>query len=146
MWRSCPGAGVFAIKDSLILMVLHERDGKYRWELPSGLVNPGESFEETAARETREETGVCPSVGELLCTVVIDEPLLEYRSINAYFRAVAPEDAMPQTSLKEGRISAAAYVNIAQLRARDIHPVDRRILSMWRRRPDRQAFHIYIKL
>ena len=146
MWRSCPGAGLLVVRDELVLMVLHERDGVYRWELPSGVVDPNESFEQTAARETLEETGIQAAAGELLCTVVIDEPSLEYRSVNAYFRAKAPGAAMPQANPRERRISSVAFVDLAQLRSRDIHPVDRRILNMWRRKPDRPPYHIYIKL
>lgn len=146
MWRSCPGAGVLIVRDELVLMVLHERDGVYRWELPSGVVDLGESFEQTAARETLEETGIHAAVGELLCTVVIDESSLEYRSVNVYFRAKAPGDAVPQANPRERRISSVAFVDLAQLRSRDIHPVDRRILNMWRRKPDRPPYHIYIRL
>jgi 8-oxo-dGTP diphosphatase len=32
--------------------------GYHRWVLPKGLVNSGESFEQAATREVREETGV----------------------------------------------------------------------------------------
>jgi NUDIX domain-containing protein len=52
MWRSLPGAGVLVVRDYRVLMVRHERSGRYRWELPSGLVDPGETFEQAAERET----------------------------------------------------------------------------------------------
>ena len=52
MWRSHPGAGVLVVKDDRVLMVRHERSGRYRWELPSGLVDAGETFEQAAERET----------------------------------------------------------------------------------------------
>jgi 8-oxo-dGTP diphosphatase len=146
MWRSYPGAGVLVVRDELVLMVLHERDGVYRWELPSGVVDFGESFEQTATRETVEETGIHAAVGELLCTVVIHEPSLEYRSVNTYFRAKAPDDAVPQANTRERRISSVAFMDLAQLRSREIHPVDRRILNMWRRKPDRGPYHIHITL
>jgi len=146
MWRSVPGAGVLVVRDGRVLMVLHERGGMYRWELPSGVVDPGESFEETAARETLEETGISVEVGPLLCTAVMDIPNEEYRGINAYFHAEALDDAMPHTSPKKERIAAAAYVDLATISPLEIHPVDRRILSVWRRRPDRPAYFVYIRL
>jgi hypothetical protein len=45
MWQSIPGAGVLAVRDGHVLMVLHERDGICRWELPSGIVEHGESYQ-----------------------------------------------------------------------------------------------------
>lgn len=145
MWQSVPGAGVLAIRDGHVLMVLHERDGVCRWELPSGIVEHGESLEVTAARETLEETGVRVSVGCLLCTVVMDVPDEAYRGINAYFRTTVQGNRMPR--LGDGEpIHDVRFVDLSTLRPRDIHPVDRRILNMWRRKPDRPPYHIYIKL
>ena len=43
------------------ILLQHRDDG--RWGLPGGLMELGESFEETARRETAEETGLTP--GEL---------------------------------------------------------------------------------
>lgn len=40
-----------------------------RWQLPKGIVDPGESFEVTAVRETREEAGVETDVLGLIETV-----------------------------------------------------------------------------
>jgi len=146
MWQSVPGAGVLVVRDCRVLMVLHERSGRYRWELPSGVVDPDESFEETAARETLEETGISVAVGTLHCTAVMDVAKAEYRGINAYFRAEALDDAMPHTSPRKERIDSAAYVDLAQLSPRELHPVDRRILGLWRRKPDRPAYHVYARL
>lgn len=44
--------------DGRVLVVRHERLGVVRWELPGGHVEPGESVEQAAIRETAEETGV----------------------------------------------------------------------------------------
>lgn len=56
-------AGVIIRKDSQILIV-HGTNNKY-WNLPKGMPNAGESFEETAARETKEETGIIIPINEL---------------------------------------------------------------------------------
>ena len=76
-------------------MVLHVRSGKTRWELPSGFVDPGETYEKTAVRETKEETGVTVTAGPLLCTAVMDVLCEEYRGINAYFLAASVGEEMP---------------------------------------------------
>jgi ADP-ribose pyrophosphatase YjhB (NUDIX family) len=146
MWRSLPGAGVLVVKNHRVLMVRHERSGRYRWELPSGLVNVGETFEQAAERETLEETGVAVSIATLLCVAVMEVSSAAYRGINLYYRAEALRDVTPHPSAKKERISAAAYLDLAELQPKQIHPVDRRILRMWRRQPDRETFYVYTDL
>lgn len=55
------GAVVLIINEENELLLQHRRDG--HWGLPGGLMQLGESFEETARREVKEETGLM--VGEL---------------------------------------------------------------------------------
>jgi ADP-ribose pyrophosphatase YjhB (NUDIX family) len=146
MWQTLPGAGVLVVKENLVLMVRHERSGRYRWELPSGLVDAGETFEQAAERETLEETGVAVSIRTLLCVAVMEVSSAEYRGINLYYRAEALSDVSPHPSAKKERISAAAYLDLSKLEPKQVHPVDRRILRMWRRQPDREAFYVSIDL
>ena len=43
-----------------------DRQGRLQWSLPKGHIEPGESAEQAAAREVREETGITAAVlGEL---------------------------------------------------------------------------------
>jgi ADP-ribose pyrophosphatase YjhB (NUDIX family) len=146
MWRSLPGAGVLVVRDDRVLMVRHERSGRYRWELPSGLVDAGETFEQAAEREALEETGVAVAITTLLCVAVMEVASTDYRGVNLYYRAEAASDVTPRPSAKKERISAAAYQDLAALQPSQIHPVDRRILRMWRRQPDRESFYVYIDL
>jgi len=51
------GAGVW-LTDERGAVLLVRREGEDRWEEPGGKHEPGETLEETARREVREETGV----------------------------------------------------------------------------------------
>lgn len=133
MWRTYVGAGALVVREGLVLLVLRERSGATRWELPSGLVEPGESLEDAARRETREETGLKVVVGRLLCTVVMEVPEREYRGINAYFCATPTEDALPHPCDTEP-IRRAEFVDIIMLHRHVFHPVDSGILYRWQRR------------
>jgi 8-oxo-dGTP diphosphatase len=56
-------------KEGLVL-IARRRPGKHmggKWEFPGGKIEPGESPEESLARELREELDVRARVGELLC-------------------------------------------------------------------------------
>jgi ADP-ribose pyrophosphatase YjhB (NUDIX family) len=146
MWQSLVGAGVLVVKDGRVLMILRERSGETRWELPSGLAEHGESLEQTAIRETLEEVGVPVAIERLLCTAVMDVPDEAYRGINAYFCATALDDTAPTPSDGSEPIHKAEYVDLARLRPKQIHPVDRRILNLWKRKPDRPPFYVHITL
>ncbi|MGE5233989.1 MAG: NUDIX hydrolase [Acidobacteriota bacterium] len=62
-------AGGLVVEGDRILLI-STRGGK-RWQLPKGHVEPGETTEQAAIRETREETGV-------LGRVVAPLPTVEY--------------------------------------------------------------------
>jgi 8-oxo-dGTP pyrophosphatase MutT (NUDIX family) len=49
-------AGGLVVQGPLILLI--STQGGRRWQLPKGHIEPGETPEETAVREVREETGV----------------------------------------------------------------------------------------
>lgn len=62
------GVGVMVFKQGMILMGI--RDGSHgsgKWSLPGGTMELGESWEETAVRELREETGIEISNVSFLC-------------------------------------------------------------------------------
>lgn len=67
------GGVVYRIVDGQIETVLCGRDNPIRWSLAKGTPDPGETLEETALREVREETGL---------EVQIQEPI---KSIDYWF-------------------------------------------------------------
>ena len=75
----------------------------------------------------------------------MDVPDEMYRGINAYFLAIPLQDVNPTPGDGEP-IRRAEYVDLSMLRPKQIHPVDRRILNLWKRKPNRPPFYVYITL
>jgi 8-oxo-dGTP pyrophosphatase MutT (NUDIX family) len=63
------GGVAFRWKDSRPEMVIVCMRPKMRWQLPKGIVDPGESPEVTAVREVREEGGVATERSSLIETI-----------------------------------------------------------------------------
>ena len=61
-----PRACVAILRAGHVLMVLHEHDGRSFWSLPGGGVEPGETYEQAARRETLEECGLAVKIVRLL--------------------------------------------------------------------------------
>ncbi|AZS73221.1 NUDIX hydrolase [Streptomyces platensis] len=63
-----PGiAAAIIVHEGRVLMVRRRiSEGKLSWQFPAGEVEPGESREDAAVRETKEETGLNVSAVELL--------------------------------------------------------------------------------
>jgi phosphatase NudJ len=88
-------------------LLVHERKFDQTWHVPSGRVEPGEAFYETALRETLEETGV---------PVVLDGVLrLEHNPqrtgsfVGAILLAHPAADVPPKTTPDEESLGAAWF-------------------------------------
>ena len=93
------------------LMLRHERLGVTCWELPGGHVDPGETLEQTAARETFEETGVRVEVGRLLASCVHEWHERRQRRLICFFEAAATSDDPPAVPPDEAQLVEAAWAN-----------------------------------
>ncbi len=103
---------------ALEVLLIHP-SGNYNrkapWGIPKGLVDPGETAEQTARRETFEETGVTP--GELvdLSSIVYQK---SRKRVHA-FAGEAPADAEPRPASWE--VDQATFLPFEEARQR-IHP------------------------
>jgi 8-oxo-dGTP pyrophosphatase MutT (NUDIX family) len=64
---------LFRSDDGQVLLVLEDY-GARRWSLPGGLIENGETPQEAAIREVREETGLQAELGEHIGTYRIRHP------------------------------------------------------------------------
>ncbi len=81
-WAELPPAAVIvAVTDGELLFVEQYRPTirETQYELPAGVVEPGESFIEAAARELQEEVGFEPGETELLADFWCSTGLLRHR-------------------------------------------------------------------
>lgn len=67
-------AATIVVDGSRVLLQRQRRSGVSAWEIPGGYVDPGESLEEAAAREAREEAGIDVVVGALAFTMIWRKP------------------------------------------------------------------------
>jgi ADP-ribose pyrophosphatase len=77
LWEGSDWVAVFALTvEGHVLLVRQYRHGvqDFAWELPGGVVDPGESAVEAARRELREETGYSAEREELIARMEVDPP------------------------------------------------------------------------
>ena len=64
--RPAISAGIITQDGAVLLVQRKVKEGQLSWQFPAGEVEPGETLEEAAARETVEETGLTVSPVQLL--------------------------------------------------------------------------------
>jgi predicted NUDIX family NTP pyrophosphohydrolase len=105
-------------EEGLEVLLIHHSgwyNRKAPWGIPKGLMDEGEEPEQTARRETREETGV--EAGELIDLGHIDYKKSKKRIF--CFAGPAPEGAAPRCASWE--VDQACFVPMARARQL-IHP------------------------
>ena len=140
-WTTYPAAVGIVVNDGRLLLVKQRRQYGTHWELPGGYCEPGESLEQTAEREVREEAGVAVEVRGLVCTLTWEREHDRRRNVLAFFSA-EPLDpaARPEPQLDED-IDAAAYLDPHALPDGELHPLERPVLERWLSSGER-GFHL----
>jgi 8-oxo-dGTP pyrophosphatase MutT (NUDIX family) len=130
-WTTHAAATGLVTNDGRVLMVRQRRHYGTHWELPGGYGEPGESLEQTTAREVEEETGIEVEVRDLVCTLVWEREHDRRRNVLAFFRA-RPLDPgrQPRPQLEED-IDDAAYLDPWNLPNGALHPLERPVLERW---------------
>jgi 8-oxo-dGTP pyrophosphatase MutT (NUDIX family) len=97
-----------------------DRRGRLEWVLPKGHVEPGESPEQTAVREVREETGLEARVVSLLGPIQYWFVADDHYLLEATGGALGTEDV---------EVSEVAWVPLDELVARMRYASERRLLE-----------------
>lgn len=121
-WSTTATAFSVTRRDRAWLMIRHEQLGVTSWELPGGHVDPGETLEEAASRESLEETSVSIKVAGLLAMCVHGWHERLQRKLICFFDAVPDAGAAPRLSLGEPEIRDAAWLDPFSLPLDNVSP------------------------
>jgi len=88
------GAAAIILDPAGLVLLVKENYDRRRWSLPGGLIEPGETPEEAALRETAEETGVAAAIDHRIGTYTFDDG---FRAYVFRCRIVRGEPAVPTT-------------------------------------------------
>ncbi|MGE5223879.1 MAG: NUDIX hydrolase [Omnitrophica WOR_2 bacterium] len=134
------GAGVLIFNRQDEMLLLRRTDNGC-WGIPGGAMEPGERIEETARRETREETGL--EVGELLLFNIFSGPDLYYRYPNGaeVFNVsvvYVTRDVRGKIAIDPEEHSEMGYFPLDEL-PEDISPPVRPVLTSYRKSHNREG-------
>ena len=94
-------------------LLVHETKHEQRWYLPAGRAEQGESLEQAALRETKEESGLDVALEGLLRLEHTPSPDGHTR-VRAFFLAHPTDDTPPKT-LADEHSQRAAWVSVDEL-------------------------------
>ncbi|MGH3716559.1 MAG: NUDIX hydrolase [Micromonosporaceae bacterium] len=114
-----------------VLIAKHDRRGRLVWSLPKGHVEDGETLEQTAVREVREETGVSGEIvgplGEVDYWFVFGGRKIHKTVHHFLLRRVAGE-----LSDHDIEVVEVAWVPLSEITGRLAYPDERRLMGQVR--------------
>ncbi|MGC7093250.1 NUDIX hydrolase [Amycolatopsis lurida] len=114
---SAGGLVVDADREHAVLIGRLDRRGKLLWSLPKGHIEDGETTEQTAVREVKEETGISAHVLQPLGT--IDYWFVaERRRVHKTVHHFLLEAAGGELSDEDVEVTEVAWVPVAELEAK----------------------------
>ncbi len=118
-------------RNGIAICLIATKD-RTRWQLPKGKQEPGESLDETAAREVLEETGIKSRVGprlekiDLWFTSTEDGHVVRHHKL-VYFYLLAYTGGT--TRNHDHEVDDARWFDAAEARERLTFPSERRVLA-----------------
>jgi 8-oxo-dGTP pyrophosphatase MutT (NUDIX family) len=101
------------VRNDRVLLVHNERD---EWELPGGRIEPGETPEQTVAREITEETGLPVDVAEILDAWVYHIAVAKKDVFIVTYGCTSTSSAAPVLSHEHSQVAEFAEHEVPGLR------------------------------
>lgn len=113
--------GVIIVRDDKILLIEHVKNGHSYWLIPGGGLNYGETIEECAKREMKEETNLDISLDRYLFSSETIAPDGSRHIVNLFFLGEINGDSTMSVGDEE-RLRSLAFVPVRDLEDIEFHP------------------------
>ncbi len=105
-----------------VLLVRHVKEGRQYWLIPGGGLKYGETIEQCARREIKEETNLDIKLVKLLFVSESLSTEHQRHLINLFFLGQALDPDTPLKVNQDERVQEACFVPVEKLRDIELHP------------------------